>query len=97
VVVRACSLWPEIAGLMRMPGRLVQFSAPHELVEAVGKLLAGEPVDALPFGGGLAGEAPPPGWRDCARRLVDLVERMVSGASPERWYARDRALSLART
>jgi glycosyltransferase involved in cell wall biosynthesis len=95
VVVRSSPLWREIAGLTRMPGRLVEFVAPHELLEAVGKALAGEQVDALPLGSDLADGAAPARWRDCARRLIGLAEGMVAGADARRWFARDRALGLA--
>jgi hypothetical protein len=94
VVVRASPLWRELAGLTRMPGQLVEFVAPHELVEVVGKALAGEPIRALPLGGAL-GAAAPPRWRDCARRMVSLVERIAAAPDARRWCARDRALELA--
>jgi glycosyltransferase involved in cell wall biosynthesis len=92
VVVRASPLWREIAGATRMPGRLAEFTAADELVELVGRALAGGPLPALPMGGDLAG--PPPRWLDCAGRLVALVDRIVPGDA-RRWYARDRALELA--
>jgi glycosyltransferase involved in cell wall biosynthesis len=96
VVVRSSSLWRELAGKTRMPGRLVEFVAPNELVEVVGKALGGEALVSLPFGDDLPAGTSPPAWRDCARRLVDLVEEVVAGADAERWYARDRSLGLAR-
>jgi glycosyltransferase involved in cell wall biosynthesis len=95
VVVRSSPLWREIAGLMRMPGQLVDFVTPQDLVRAVGQVLNGEQPDALLLGGALGEGEPPPGWRQCARRLVTLVEGALAGADAQRWYARDRNLALA--
>jgi Glycosyl transferases group 1 len=94
VLVRASPLWRELAAQMRMPGRLVEYVTPSELVEAAGRALHGEPPRELPLGGGLDG-AEPPGWRECARRLVDGVERMVMRADQGRWLRRERAVNLA--
>ncbi len=96
VVVRSSPLWREIAGLMQMPGRLVEFVAHHELVEIVGKALAGEPLETMALGADLPAEARPPRWSDCARRLVGLVEETASRVDFRRWYAREQALSLSR-
>jgi glycosyltransferase involved in cell wall biosynthesis len=91
VVVRASPLWHEIAGSTRAAGQLVEFTLPHDLVEAVGKALSGEPLQALPFGGEIAGD--PPRWRECARRMIRLVER-ISVGDARRWCAREHALEL---
>ncbi|HTS82534.1 MAG TPA: glycosyltransferase [Myxococcaceae bacterium] len=93
VVVRSSPLWHELAALTRAPGRLVEFTLPQDLVLAVGRLLAETEVGALPFGGRL-GDAPAPRWRDCARRLVALVERTVERTEWRRWSERERALRL---
>jgi glycosyltransferase involved in cell wall biosynthesis len=95
VVVRASPLWHELAALTLAPGRLVEFELPHELVAAVGKVIAQEDVETLRFGTDLAGSRKPPRWRDCARAMVEAVEEMVQRTSPGRWYARERALHLA--
>jgi glycosyltransferase involved in cell wall biosynthesis len=95
VVVRSSSLWREIAGLMRMPGQLVAFVTPHDLVRAVGQVLNGEHPDALSLGEALVEGEPPPGWRQSARRLVTLVEGALAGPDAQKWYARDRSLALA--
>ena len=97
VVVRSSALWRELAGLMRMPGKLVEFVTPVDLVEAVGQLLAGEQPRILPLGGDLLNGEHPPNWRQCARRLVELVERTLVCANAQRWYSRDRALALAQS
>lgn len=95
VIVRASPLWRELAGLTRSKGRLVEFGAPHDLVEEVGRALAGEATQgALPLGGDLDG-GPELGWSACARRLIAAVERVATNPDARRWYARDRALGLA--
>ena len=94
VVVRSSPLWRELAALTRASGRLVEFSLPQDLVLVVGRLLADAPVDVLPFGGAL-GPSRPPRWRDCARRLVGLVEQAVEKTDWRRWSERERALRLA--
>jgi glycosyltransferase involved in cell wall biosynthesis len=94
VVVRASPLWREIAGITRGPGRLLEFVAPHELVEAVGQVLAGQCPAGLPMGTALSGD--PPTWRDCAGRLVSHVEQLAASFDPRRWYAREHTLQLAR-
>jgi glycosyltransferase involved in cell wall biosynthesis len=76
VVVRASPLWHEIASITRGPGRLIEYVAPHELIEAIGRVLAGAAPPGLPLGAALSGE--PPTWRDCSRVLVDHVDRSCS-------------------
>jgi glycosyltransferase involved in cell wall biosynthesis len=95
VVVRASPLWRELAGLTRMPGRLVEFNAPHELVELVGMALHGEAMPVLSFGEQLTNGDTPFRWRDCSRRLVAMVEQMLIDFEPQRWQAREQALALA--
>lgn len=95
VVVRASPLWREIAGICRGPGRLLEFVAPHELVELVARTIEGERVPGLPLGAAL-GPAQAVGWRDCAARIVDHVERAIAGFDGRRWFAREHALEVAR-
>lgn len=95
VVVRSSPLWRELAALTRASGRLVEFSVPQELVLAVGRLLAEAPVEVLSFGGSLGPGSAPPRWRDCARRLIELVERTVDRTDADRWLERERTLRLA--
>jgi glycosyltransferase involved in cell wall biosynthesis len=94
VVVRTSSLWREIAGLMRMPGRLVEYVSPNDLVRAVGQILAGEWLPTVPLGGALTNGRSPPNWSQCAYNLAKLVEETLASIDPQRWYQRDRALSL---
>lgn len=91
VVVRASPLWREIAGIASGPGKLVEFLAPHDLVEVVGKVLAGEALEGLALGAALTGE--PPSWRDCAKLLIAHVERTAASFDARRWYAREHALA----
>lgn len=95
VVVRASPLWREIAGLSRGPGRLLEFVAPHELVDQVARAIAGEPAPGAPLGEGLPPSGAPPTWADCARRLVDHIERTVAGFDGRRWFSREHVLDLA--
>ncbi|HYD39854.1 MAG TPA: glycosyltransferase [Anaeromyxobacter sp.] len=95
VVVRASPLWWEIAGLSRGPGRLLEFVAAHELVEQVARAIAGEPAPEVPLGGGLPAGGAPLTWRDCARTLVDHVERTIAGFDGRRWFSREHVLELA--
>jgi len=94
IALRASSVWGETVDPARTPGRLVEYIAPHELIEAVGRFLAREPLEQPPHGA-VPEVAAGLGWRDCARRLVGLVEEMVGNASPNRWYARECALNQA--
>jgi len=95
VALRASSVWGETFDPARTPGRLVEYTAPHELIEAVGRFLARESVEQLSRGATAPEVAAGPGWSDSARRLVGLVEEMVGSASPNRWYARECALNQA--
>jgi hypothetical protein len=95
VLVHPSPRWRELAEQTRMPGRLVEFTTPAELVEAVGRELHREQLPSLPLGTAL-GTGRPLRWRDCSRRLIDAVERMVLRADHSRWARRDRALRLAR-
>ncbi len=93
VVVRESPIWRELAALTRASGRLVPFTAPHELVEVVGRALAGAPLETLPLGTDL-GDRGPPRWRDCARRIVELVEATTGRSTSRHWLAREHALAL---
>ena len=94
VVVRRSPLWGEIAGWSNLPGELVEFDDPPSLVETVGRLLAGLPNQALPSGVALNG-ASPATWKDCASRVIELLNDCISSADGERWSEREEALQLA--
>jgi glycosyltransferase involved in cell wall biosynthesis len=94
VLVRASPLWRELAAQTRAAGQLVEFVTSAELVELVGRVLHGAPLASLTLGSTLGADRPVR-WRDCSRRLIDGVERMVLCANHRRWARRDRALALS--
>jgi glycosyltransferase involved in cell wall biosynthesis len=95
VIVRASSLWHELAGLMRMPGKLSDYVTPIDLIEIVGQVLACEPFRTLPLGTRLAEGESPPDWRQCARKLIAATRAAILEVNAQHWYSRDRALDLA--
>lgn len=95
VLVRRSPIWEEIAGQSRLPGRLLDFSDGASLADTLGRVLAGLPVAALPRGIGLAEDASPTCWSDCAATLLTLAERGLEAACAERWLRRDEALRVA--
>lgn len=92
VIVRESPLWHEIAGQLQMPGAMVTFDDTASLVEAVGRILAGLPLDPLPQGKNLRDGEPPLRWRDCAQRVIGLVEELLCTADGRRWREREEAL-----
>jgi glycosyltransferase involved in cell wall biosynthesis len=96
VVVRHSPLWAEIAGWSRMPGHLIEFDDTPSLVESVGRVLAGLPHGALPSGSELANQAAPPSWKDCAGRVMSLMNECITVANGSKWVEREEALLLAR-
>ncbi len=94
VVVRRSPLWAEIAGWSQLPGVLVEFDDTPSLVESVGQLLAGLPTRSLPRGVELKGTAPV-SWRECAGRVIALVNDCAERADGSRWRERDEALGFA--
>jgi glycosyltransferase involved in cell wall biosynthesis len=92
VVVRRSLLWYEIAGRLRSPGQLVPFDNVVSLVEVVGRALAGLPLKQLPQGSTLGANESPWRWRDCAQRLINLLEELMLNADGRVWRERDEAL-----
>jgi glycosyltransferase involved in cell wall biosynthesis len=95
VVVRQSPLWAEIAGCSRLPGALIEFDDPASLVERVGGVLAGLASPPLPSGVQLPDERAPAGWRECAGRVMEVLNGCVVQADGSRWRAREEALQLA--
>jgi glycosyltransferase involved in cell wall biosynthesis len=95
VVVRRSPLWTEIAGWSRLPGSLIEFDDAPSLVEAVGQVLAGLPSRALPSGAYLTKDSMPVNWRECAARVMALLETCLAGADGSRWLEREETLRLA--
>jgi len=96
VIVRESPLWHEIAGQLRTPGALVPFDDTASLAEAVGRALAELPLKALPQGKSLRDDESPLCWRDCARRIIHLLEELMSTADGTRWQEREEALRAIR-
>ena len=91
VVVRQSPLWKEIAAQVQTAGHLVEFDTDVGLVEAVGRVLAGHPLDALPQGTAL-GAGLPLRWQDCAQRMIETLEKLLPSADATRWLERQEAL-----
>jgi glycosyltransferase involved in cell wall biosynthesis len=96
VIVRQSPLWNELAAQLRSPGALVPFDSVASLVEAVGCALAGLPLKALPQGANLGVGESPLRWRDCAQRIIDLADELMSSADGKRWQDREEALQTIR-
>ncbi|MGP0084141.1 MAG: glycosyltransferase, partial [Steroidobacteraceae bacterium] len=95
VVARHSSLLEEIAANCAGSGRIVAFEDPLSLVEAVGRLLAGDPVEALPLGGRIPTGARPANWREIAARIITFVEDLAAKPSAEVYDQRDAALRMS--
>ncbi|MDQ6675555.1 MAG: glycosyltransferase [Chloroflexota bacterium] len=92
VIVRRSPLWAEIAGWSRLPGQLIEFDDVPSLIESVGRALGNLPNHALPSGVHLADGASPAGWRDCAGRVLALLNDCDASADGRRWREREEAL-----
>lgn len=92
VVARQSPLWQEISPQLQMPGQLVQFDTTASLVEAVGRALAGHPLESLPQGIGLSAGQSPMRWQDCAQRMINTLEKLLPSADGRRWLEREEAL-----
>ncbi len=92
VVARQSPLWQEISAQLQMPGQLVQFDTAASLVEAVGRALAGHPLESLPQGIGLSVGQSPMRWQDCAQRMINTLEKLLPSADGRRWLEREEAL-----
>ena len=92
VIARKSPLWDEIAAHVRMPGQLVQFDGAADMVEAVGRVLAGHPVHQLPQGTALCVGEAPLRWTGCAQRMINTLEKLLPCADGRRWLERDEAL-----
>jgi hypothetical protein len=93
VVARHSSLLEEIAANCAGSGRIVAFEDPLSLMEAVGRLLAGDPVE--PLGGRIPRGARPANWREIAARIITFVEDLAAKPSAEVYDQRDAALRMS--
>jgi glycosyltransferase involved in cell wall biosynthesis len=94
VLVRSSPLWREIAGSSRLRGQLLEFDDGPSFVDTLGRVLAGMPIQGLPRGVCLAPDTSPADWKECARRMMQLVDDCLATVDGSRWLARDEALSL---
>ena len=97
VVARRSTLLEEIAGNCSGSGRIIPFDDPPSLVEAVGRILAGEPVETVPLGAQIPAGAAPANWRAVAARIMAFVEELTAKPSSEVYDQRDAALHLSRS
>ncbi len=94
VVARRSSLLEEVAGNCSGAGRIVAFDDPPSLIEAVGRLLAGDPVETVPLGGRIPAGARPADWRESAARIIAFVADLAAKPSAKVYDQRDAALRL---
>jgi hypothetical protein len=92
VLARRSPLLQEIAGHYRGPGKLLDFSNPVELVEAVGRTIHGLPLEELSLGTALSDRERPKTWHDVAHGLLRFIERQMADPSKLQWHAREQAI-----
>jgi glycosyltransferase involved in cell wall biosynthesis len=92
VVVRRSPLWEELSGHTHLPGRLLPFDDAVSLVDTLGRVLEGLPVEEIPMGTRLSEDEPVTGWKECATRLLALLDRCLANACAERWIHRHEVL-----
>ena len=91
VLARRSGLLDEIAGQWPEPGRLIAFSTPEELVDKIGLVLHGRPVDEIPLGGHKDGGLPR-NWARVADDIVRILTSVVAEGITPRWRRRNEAL-----
>lgn len=95
VLVRSSPLWGEISAHSKLRGHLVGFDDTVSLVEALGRILAGSPINVIPAGTALREGEAPASWYSCAAKSLSMVDDCVSRSEASRWLAREEALGLA--
>jgi glycosyltransferase involved in cell wall biosynthesis len=99
VIVRHSPLWDEIAAISQLPGRIAPFHDELSLVRAVGAVLHGGEVHTIAGARSPDCELTSPNWRDCAKRIAELVRRLAYTRDGTRWVERQvylRRLAEAR-
>jgi glycosyltransferase involved in cell wall biosynthesis len=91
VLARRSALLEEVAAQCDRRGRLITFEGREELVELLGRLVHGYPVQDHPLGLGLA-NGRPKAWRDIARNTLVFLESVVRKPSRSRWIAREHTV-----
>ncbi|MGV1766950.1 glycosyltransferase [Rhizobium rhizogenes] len=92
VIVRRSPLWEEIGAHARLPGRLLPFDDSISLVDVLGRVLEDLPIAEIRMGTCLSPEEPAGGWKECADRLLALLNQCLANVSAERWMHRDEVL-----
>jgi glycosyltransferase involved in cell wall biosynthesis len=92
VLVRKSPLWKEIAAHSCFAGSLVEFEDAVSLVDGLGRVLHDLPLMAIRAGAAIPEGATPYGFRDCARRTIELVEQCLVNIDVRRWLNRDEVL-----
>jgi Glycosyl transferases group 1 len=92
VLARRSPLLREIASHYRGPGKLLDFLSPVELVEAVGRIIHGLPLEELSLGTALSDSEEPKTWHDVAHGLLRFIEGQMADPSKLQWHAREQAI-----
>jgi glycosyltransferase involved in cell wall biosynthesis len=92
VIVRRSPLWEEIGAHACLPGRLLPFDDAISLIDVLGRVLEDMPVAEIRMGTGLSAEEPVGGWKECAERLLTLLDQCLENVNVERWMHRDEVL-----
>jgi glycosyltransferase involved in cell wall biosynthesis len=92
VVARRSALLDEVAANCAPGGRIVPFDGPASLIAVVGRCLAGEAVETLPFGAAIPQGGSPVGWHDVAMRIFDSVVATAREPGSEIHDRREAAL-----
>jgi len=96
VLVRRSALATEIAAHCRAPGSLFVFKTPAEMVELIGRVLAGAPVEPLVQGAAIPPGEEPLDWVGVARRIIDLADGLLAEKGMQVYDERDAVLRLMR-
>lgn len=92
VLVRQSELAFEVAGQYRGPGRLITFDSRAELVDKVGRIMAGLEVPQVPLGSALPDGEEPKDWKKIATGVLGFIEKRVEEIQKSRWPARQTAI-----
>lgn len=89
VIARQSELLDELAGIYRGPGRLVQFSSSQELIEALGCVLHGLPLEAVQLGANLGSSEASLSWPDVAARILEFIIERAEKPDSSNWERRE--------
>jgi glycosyltransferase involved in cell wall biosynthesis len=90
LIARRSDLLSETAARCRA-GRVIAFTHREELVEILGRLLHGEPVQEIPVGTAVAGSMR--NWQDVAQDIMTFLETLIRQPGGTRWLERERAVN----